>query len=95
VVKDEILRQHRWVAHSLFDAFSKAKTQWLAKLRSGEADSAGDRKYRKLCDIVGHDPMPYGTKDNLPTMEALIDTAFRQKLTPRRMTTNEVFVDLE
>ncbi len=41
------------------------------------------------------DPLPYGTKANLPTMEALADTAFKQKLTPRRIETNELFVELE
>ena len=95
VVKDEILKQHPWVAQSLLDAFSKAKARWLAKLRSAEADSASDRKYRKLSEIVGGDPLPYGTEANLPTMESLTDTAFKQKLTPRRMTTGEAFVNLE
>ena len=93
VVKDEILKQHPWVARSLFDAFLAAKTQWLTKLRSGEADSATDKKYRKLSQIVG-DPLPYGTKANVASMEALADTAFKQKLTPRRMKTSEVFVDI-
>ena len=64
-------------------------------MRSGDADSASDRKYRKLTAIVGEDPLPYGTEANLPTMEALADTAFKQKLTPRRMKTGEVFVELE
>jgi 4,5-dihydroxyphthalate decarboxylase len=95
VINDEILKQHPWVAKSLLVAFSKAKAQWLADLRSGKADSAGDRKYRKYAEIVGDDPLPFGTKVNLPTMEALADTAFKQKLTPRRMTRNELFVDLE
>jgi 4,5-dihydroxyphthalate decarboxylase len=95
VVKDEVLKQHPWIARSLFDAFSKAKTQWLTKLRSGEANAATDRKYRKLSEIVGDDPLPYGTKANLPTMEALADTAFKQKLTPRRMKMSEIFVELE
>ncbi len=95
VVKDEILEQYPWVARSLFHAFSKAKTRWLAKLRSGDVDSAGDRKYRKLTEIVGDDPLPFGTKANLPTMASLADTAFKQKLTPRRMNMGELFVELE
>lgn len=95
VVKDAVLKQHPWVARSLFDAFSRAKMRWLAKLRSGEADSAGDRKYRKFRDIVGDDPLPFGTKANLPTMTSLANTAFRQKLTPRRMEIGELFVELE
>jgi 4,5-dihydroxyphthalate decarboxylase len=95
VVKDEILKKHPWVARSLFEAFSKAKTQWLARLRLGEADTANDKRYRALSKIVGEDPLPYGTKANRPTMEALTDTAFKQKLTPRRMSVDEAFVALE
>jgi 4,5-dihydroxyphthalate decarboxylase len=95
VVKDRILKQHPWVARSLFAAFSTAKMQWLEKLQSGEADTAGDRKYRRFCDIVGPDPLPYGTRANLATMEALAETAFKQELTPRRMPISESFVPLE
>jgi 4,5-dihydroxyphthalate decarboxylase len=43
VVKDEILKEHPWVARSLFDDFSRAKAEWLARLHSGQADSATDR----------------------------------------------------
>ncbi len=95
VVKDQVLKQHPWVARTLMDAFSTAKARWLVKLHSGEANSAGDRKYRKLAEIVGSDPLPYGTKRNLRTIETLADTAFKQKLTPRRIETNELFVELE
>jgi 4,5-dihydroxyphthalate decarboxylase len=95
VVKDRILKQSPWAAQSLLDAFSRAKMQWLDRLCSGEADSASDKKYRKLSQIVGDDPLPFGAKANLATMEALADTAFKQNLTPRRMNTSEVFVELE
>lgn len=94
VVKDDILKQHPWVAGALFKAFSEAKAQWLAKLRAGEANSAADLKYRKLAEIVT-DPLPYGTKANLATLQALTDTAYAQKLVPRRMTASEVFIELE
>ena len=95
VVKDDVLRAHPWVAKSLYEAFSKAKALWLAKLKSGEANSESDKKYRKLADIVGGDPLPYGMKANLPTIKALEDTAFKQQLTPRRMPIEEIFIDPE
>ena len=38
VVKDAVLKDHPWVARSLFDAFSKAKNEWLAKLDDRRAD---------------------------------------------------------
>src|SRR5260370_16918155 len=93
VVKDEIINAHPWIALSLYDAFAKAKALWLARLRSGEANAASDKKYRQLSKIVGEDPLPFGLKQNLPTITALEDTAFKQKLTPRRMTVWEMFVD--
>ena len=94
VVKDEILKAHPWLAQSLYDAFSKAKALWLARLRSGEADAGSDKKYRQLSKIVGDDPLPFGLKQNRPTIEALEDTAFKQELTPRHMSIEELFVDL-
>jgi len=39
--------------------------------------------------------MPYGMEANLKTILALEDTAFKQKLTPRRMSIDELFVDPE
>ncbi len=95
VVKDSILAEHPWVARSLFDAFSRAKNDWLAKLDAGEATTASDKKYLALRRIVGHDPLPYGIAANLKTIEALEATAFKQALTPRRMSIEELFVDPE
>jgi 4,5-dihydroxyphthalate decarboxylase len=95
VVKDSVLKAHPWVSRSLYDAFSQAKIQWLAKLRSGEANSASDKKYRQLAKVVGDDPLPFGMKLNLPTMKALEETAFKQQLTPRRMAMDEIFIDPE
>ena len=95
VVKDSVLKAHPWVARSLYDAFSQAKAQWLAKLHSGEANTANDKKYRRLMKIVGDDPLPFGIKPNLPTLKALEETAFKQQLTPRRMAIDEIFIDPE
>ena len=93
VVKDAVLAEHPWIAKSLYNAFDQAKQEWLARLDSGEAATEGDKKYRALRSIVGNDPLPYGLKENLKTIEALEATAFKQGLTPRRMAVNELFVD--
>ena len=93
VVKDSVLAEHPWVAKSIYDAFDKAKQEWLAKLDSGEAASKSDKKYLELRKIVGHDPLPYGIEENRKTIEALEATAFKQGLTPRRMAMSELFVD--
>ena len=95
VVRDSVLEEHPWVARSIYDAFTKAKDAWVAKLNSGEATGAGADKYRKLQKIVGADPLPYGIEANRATIEALEKTAFDQGLTPRRMSMDELFVDPE
>ena len=95
VVKDSVLKENPWVARSLFDAFSQAKNDWLKKLQSGEANSAKDRKYLKQSKIVGPDPLPYGMAPNMPTINALIDTVYKQQLTPRPMSVDELFIDPE
>jgi 4,5-dihydroxyphthalate decarboxylase len=95
VVKDSVLKEHPWIAKSLFDAFKQAKDEWLARLDAGEATSATDKKYLKLREIVGHDPLPYGVAANLKTIQALEETAFKQGLTPRRMSIEQLFVDPE
>jgi 4,5-dihydroxyphthalate decarboxylase len=87
VVKDSVLKEHPWVATSLFDAFSKAKDAWLA--------NGVDKKYAALQKIVGDDPLPYGIAPNLATIAALEETAFKQGLTPRRMRLDELFVNPE
>jgi 4,5-dihydroxyphthalate decarboxylase len=95
VVKDSVLAEHPWVAQSLTEAFTCAKEEWLARLNSGEETGKGADKYRKLQKIVGTDPLPYGIEANRPTIEALEKTAFDQGLTPRRMSIDELFVDVE
>ena len=95
VVKDSVLKEHPWVATSLFAAFSRAKDEWLAKLDAGTPNNASDKKFVALRKIVGRDPLPYGMEPNLATISALEDTAFKQGLTPRRMRLDELFVDPE
>ena len=94
VVKDAVLKDHPWVAASLFKAFSRAKAGWLATLGNGTADKS-DKKYAALRSIVGPDPLPYGIAPNLSTITALEATAFKQGLTPRRMPLDELFVNPE
>jgi 4,5-dihydroxyphthalate decarboxylase len=95
VIKEDVLKANPWVARSIYDAFVTAKEEWLAKLDAGEATDAVSKRYDGLRKIVGHDPMPYGIEANRATIEALEQTAFKQGLTPRRMSMEELFVDPE
>ena len=83
------------MAQSLFKAFSQAKDEWLKRIEAGELTNATDKRYAAVRAIVGPDPLPYGMQANLPTIRALEETAFKQRLTPRRMAISELFVDPE
>lgn len=93
VVKDSVLEQHPWVARSINDAFTRAKDDWVAKMHAGTAEGDGAKKYAQLAKIVGDDPLPYGIEANRATIEALEKTAWDQRLTPKRMTIDDLFVD--
>jgi 4,5-dihydroxyphthalate decarboxylase len=95
VVKDSVLAEHPWVAKSLYDAFDRAKAEWLegldARIASG-APLPGDKKAYDVSKIVG-DPFPNGLQANLPTIQYLEEAAFAMNLTPRRLSVEELFVD--
>jgi 4,5-dihydroxyphthalate decarboxylase len=95
VVKESALAENPRLARALFDAFTQAKEEWLPRMRSGQADSANDRKYRGLMKIVGDDPLPYGMAANMPAIEALQDIALEAKLMPQRLPVERLFVDPE
>ena len=59
-----------------------------------EGDSAADKRYRGYLKLMD-DPLPFGIKANLPTINMLIDIATNQGLIPRRMSSDELFVDPE
>jgi 4,5-dihydroxyphthalate decarboxylase len=93
-VKTEVLKNYPLVARSLYDAFVEAKKPYITHLKGTEGDSADEKKYRGLMPLVG-DPLPYGLKENMPSIEAMLMYGLQQKLIPRRMTLDEVFVDPE
>jgi 4,5-dihydroxyphthalate decarboxylase len=94
VVKTDVLAKHPWVARSLYNAFNKAKTPYLDRLKRGEGDKPEDQRYRALLPLVG-DPLPYGMGANQASIEALMTYALQQKLIPERMPVAQAFVDPE
>jgi 4,5-dihydroxyphthalate decarboxylase len=93
VLKDKLLAADPWIAKAVYQAFCEAKARWLPRLRSGEAGTADGQRYCELIPVIGEDPLPYGIKANLPSIEALITYAVQQKLMPKRLSVEELFVD--
>lgn len=95
VIKDEVAAKYPDLPRKLYDAFLESKGRYLKKVHSGEADGKNDIKVRKLADIVGPDPMPYGLKANLQSIEALRTYAFQQGLMPTRLPIEDLFYDFD
>ncbi len=93
VVKDKLLADHPWLARSLYDAFLEGKNRYVGGLRAGKITSADDKKYAGFMPLVG-DPLPYGVKDNLASINTMIEYTHQQGMIPRKFSAAEVFVDL-
>ncbi|MDR5734030.1 ABC transporter substrate-binding protein [Caballeronia sp. LZ025] len=92
VVRNDVLERYPELALALFEAFTSAKENYLARVRSGSAANAEDRRYLALAELVG-DPLPYGLAENAQSFEALARYAYRQKLIPELPSLESVVFD--
>jgi len=97
VVKDEVLQRDPAVAKHLVRAFEAAKQQaylyWADHRRSSLAWFGAEQEEERA--LLGADPWPYSIDKNRPALETLLDYAFEQGLTDRRLEINEIFAALE
>jgi len=93
VVKNEVLAAHPDLAASLFAAYAEAKNRYTAALHSGDIADPGkdDRMYKRVEDITGEDPLPYGVAPNRPMLEQIIRHAVEQKILPDPVRPEELF----
>ncbi len=93
VVKDEVLERDGEVASRLVRAFEDAKQQaykyWADHRRSSLAWFGAEQEEERA--LLGSDPWPYSVKENQVVLETLLDYAFEQRLTERRLDINEIF----
>ena len=93
VVKDEILDAHPGVATDLFDAFARAKRGYVEALKSGriEASTPADDVYRRVMEITGKDPLPYGIEPNRQVLEGFLQDLAVQRIIDRPVGVDELF----
>ena len=87
VVKDSVLAENPWVAKSIYDAFDQAKQRVAGRAwTAGEANTAGDKKYQAAAQASSA-PIrcPMASKRTARPSRRWKQTAFKQGLTPRRM----------
>jgi 4,5-dihydroxyphthalate decarboxylase len=90
-----ILEDNPWVARNLYNAFLESKNRSVERL----LDPAVSRyplpwlpTYgRRMADLFGGDPFPYGIEANRPTLEQLLRYAHQQGIAHRLATPDEVF----
>lgn len=93
VVRDELLATHPGLAPAIFDAFAEAKRIYVERLRSGgiEKPTAVDEVHRRVMEITGRDPLPYGIAPNRRTLEEVIRSALEQGIIARPVPVEELF----
>jgi 4,5-dihydroxyphthalate decarboxylase len=94
VVKDDVLERHADLAPALLDAFTEAKDRYVEKLCAGaiEHPDAHDRRYLRVSEITGADPLPYGVTANRAMIDELIDHALNQHILSERPALDSLFL---
>jgi 4,5-dihydroxyphthalate decarboxylase len=93
VVRDDVLAAHPGLAAELFGAYAEAKNRYTERLRSaGIGDlSPADLMYRRVMDITGADPLPYGIEPNRAMIDLLVRHAVSQKVLDRPFAPEDLF----
>jgi 4,5-dihydroxyphthalate decarboxylase len=93
VVKNEVFERDGDVASHLVRAFEDAKQQaykyWADHRRSSLAWFGAEQEEERA--LLGPDPWPYSLEKNRVVIDTLLDYAFEQRLTERRLDINEIF----
>ena len=93
VVKDDLLEAHPEVATDLFDAFAESKDLYVARLREDAIaePTAADGMYKRVLEITGSDPLPYGVAPNRAMIDQLVAHAVSQKILDRPPAVESLF----
>jgi 4,5-dihydroxyphthalate decarboxylase len=93
VVKDELLAAHPDLAADVFEAFAESKRRYVQKLKAGAIGkpAAMDEMHRRVMEITGRDPLPYGIEPNRGPLEELVRSAREQGILSRALPIEELF----
>ncbi len=98
VIREAFYREHRWIAESLYKAFAAAKAWCLEQLRFSSS-----LRYTlpwlhadldEMAEVFGPDPWPYGLEANRHVLTTLVQYLVEQRLLPRPLPLEELFVPL-
>lgn len=94
-VQKHVIDAHPWVARNLLNAFNESKRRSLERL----FDPAVSRYplawlptyARKMRDMFGPDPFPYGIEENRATLEQMLLYTYQQGIAHRHAKPEEIF----
>ena len=93
VIKDDVLQRDPETAMRLVNAFEAAKREayryWSDHRRSYLAWFGAEQEEERA--LLGADPWPYSIEQNRVVLNTLLDYAFEQGLTDRRLDIREIF----
>jgi 4,5-dihydroxyphthalate decarboxylase len=95
VMKKAVLDENPWVARNLFNAFVESKRRSLERI----LDPAVSRYplpwlptyARKMSEMFGGDPFPYGIEENRPTLEQFLRYTYEQGIAKHHAKPDDIF----
>jgi 4,5-dihydroxyphthalate decarboxylase len=94
VVRESIIRDHPWVALSLYDAFQASKTLAMRRMRDQTLLVFNQHYAQAERELFGADPWVYGVRANRAAIEMVQTISVEQGLTARKAPLEELFPEL-
>jgi len=98
VVREAFYREHRWIAESLYKAFTAAKAWCLEQMRFSSSLRYTlpwlHAELEEMSEVFGSDPWPYGLEANRHVLGTLVGYLVEQRLLAREIPLEDLFVPL-
>jgi 4,5-dihydroxyphthalate decarboxylase len=99
VVRDDIHREHPWAARSLYRAFCEARDLAIDGLYDTDALRLSlpwlIHHIEETWQVLGKDFWAYGLEPNRPALEAIGQYVYEQGFSPRAVSPDELFANVE
>ncbi len=94
VIKDELIEKYPDLAADVFNAFAESKRLYVERLKAGKIEklTEADETAKRVMEVTGGDPLPYGIAPNRKVLEELVGHALKQGIITRPVTVEELFV---
>ena len=96
-IRRDVHDKHKWLATSLYKAFSQAKRIADAEFVETTALKVGlpwiTAEYESTVDLMGDNFWSYGIEPNRKTLETMARYSYEQGLSVRRIAVDEMFAE--